>query len=119
MMHALTPLPQIIVQFVDLKEWLLASFGLSNDAMHINVGLAIHLGLMLILALRGRTNGWLPFGVLTLISLVAEVFDIIAQISVGSQIYTGESVRDVGSTLFWPLVLSLLLTWHRRRPDRR
>lgn len=119
MMQALKPLPQIIVQFVDLKEWLLASFGLSNDAMHINVGLAIYLGLLLALTVRGRNNGWLPFGLLTLISLVAEVFDIVAQISNGSPVNTGESVRDVGSTLFWPLVLSLVLTWHRRRTGRR
>lgn len=121
MIASLTPLPQVIVRFVELKEWLLGSFGLSNDAMHVHVGLAIFVGLLLVLPRIGRAKGtwWLPFGLLAGLSLVAEAFDVIALLSVKSPVDPLESVRDVGNTLFWPLVLTVLFTWQRRRTGRR
>jgi hypothetical protein len=121
---SLTPLPQVVVRFVELKEWLLGSLGLSNDAMHVHVGLAIFVALLLVLPRIGlrrssprKGSGWLPFGLLAVLSLVAEVFDMIALLSVKSPVDPLESVRDVGNTLFWPLVLTALLT--RQRLTRR
>jgi hypothetical protein len=108
-----TPFDPLILQFVELKEWLLGSFGLSNDAMHINVGLALYLGMLL--AFRGRGGLWLPMLLLTALSLLAEVFDLIYLWSVKSDYSYMESVRDVGCTLAWPLILSLLLGYWRRR----
>lgn len=106
-------LPQIIVRFVDLKEWLLGIFAQSHDAMHIHVGLVLYL--VTLLVLRGRGGAWLPFVLLAVLSVVAEVFDIIALMSVKSPYSLLESTRDVGNTLGWPLVLSVLLTWQRWR----
>ncbi|MEO5705455.1 MAG: hypothetical protein ABIT10_13675 [Alteraurantiacibacter sp.] len=117
MIASLTPLPAIIVRFVELKEWLLGSFGQSHDAMHVHVGLAIFVGLLLVL--RGKGSWWLPFSLLAALSLLAEVFDVIALLSVKSPIDPMESLRDVANTLVWPLVLSVLFTWHRRRSGRR
>lgn len=108
-----TPLDPLIVRFVELKEWLLGSVPLSNDAMHINVGLALYLGLLL--ALRGRGGLWLAPLLLTGLSLVAELFDLIQLWSVKATYSYWESARDVGCTLAWPLVLSLLLAYWRRR----
>lgn len=108
-----TPFDSLILQFVQLKEELLAGFGLSNDAMHINVGLALYLGMLL--ALRGRGGLWLPALLLVAMSLVAEVFDIIYLLSVRSPFSYAESARDIGCTLFWPLVLAALLAHWRRR----
>lgn len=109
----ITPFDPLIVRFVELKELLLGSFGLSNDAMHIHVGLVLFLGMLLVL--RGKGGLWLPMLLLVALSLVAEAFDVLALLAVRSPIDPMESVRDVGSTLFWPLVLSAMLAFWRRR----
>lgn len=108
-----TPFDSLILQFVELKEWLLGSMGLSNDAMHINVGLALYLGMLLVF--RGRGGLWLPLLLLVAMSLVAEVFDVIFLLSVKSPVSLAESARDVGCTLAWPLVLWVVLAHWRRR----
>ena len=108
-----TPFDPLIIRFVEMKEALLGSFGLSNDAMHVHVGLALYLAMLL--ALRGRGGLWLPIVLLVTMSLVAEVFDILYLMSVKSPFYPMESVRDVGSTLAWPLVFTALLALWRRR----
>lgn len=108
-----TPIDPLILQFVELKEWLLGSVGLSNDAMHINVGLALYLGMLL--AFRGRGGLWLPLLLVVAMSLLAEVFDIIYLMSVKSPFSFAESARDIGCTLFWPLLLGALLAHWRRR----
>ncbi|MES2699081.1 MAG: hypothetical protein V4647_05685 [Pseudomonadota bacterium] len=109
--------PDFIMGFVHLKEWLEATSGLTRDAMHVHIGLAIYLGLTVIL--RGRGGWWLPVSLLVALSLVAEVFDVISLLSVKSPIYPEESVRDVTNTLLWPVVLSWLQAWQRRQPGRR
>ena len=109
----ITPFDPLIVQFVELKEMLLGSFGLSNDAMHVHVGLVLYLGMLLVL--RGRAAAWLPIVALVVISLVAEVLDVVSLMFVRSPYSLAESARDVGSTLFWPLVLNTLLAIWRRR----
>lgn len=109
----ITPFDPLILRFVELKELLLGSFGLSNDAMHVHVGLVLYLGMLLVL--RGKGGLWLPTVLLVAMSLVAEVFDILSLLAVRSTIDPMESVRDVGSTLFWPLVLSAMLAFWRRR----
>lgn len=120
MISLLTPLPQIIVRFVEMKEWLLGLFGLTQDAMHVHVGLAIFFSLWL--ALRryagGRGGWWLPFGLLAVLSVVAEVFDIVSLLSVESTFDPWESVKDVVNTLAWPLALSVLFTWQGIRFSR-
>jgi AcrR family transcriptional regulator len=90
-----------------MKEWLLGSFGLSNDAMHIHVGMVLFLGL--VLALRGRGAPWLPLALLTVMSLVAEVFDVMALRAVTAPADPWESLRDVANTLAWPMVLGMLM----------
>jgi hypothetical protein len=109
-------LPQIIVWFVDLKEWLVGSFGQSNDAMHVHVGLTLYLSLLLVLPrlTGGRGGAWLAFALLAVLSLVAEVFDITALVTINVPFDPMESVRDVGNTLGWPLVLTVLLRWQMR-----
>lgn len=109
----ITPFDSLILRFVEVKELLLGGFGLSHDAMHIHVGLVLYLGM--VLALRGRGGFWLPMLLLIGMSLVAEVFDVLSLLAVRSPIDPMESVRDVGSTLFWPLVLAVLLAFWRRR----
>lgn len=49
----ITPFDPLIVQFVELKEMLLGSFGLSNDAMHVHVGLVLYPGKALVQLLAG------------------------------------------------------------------
>ncbi len=109
----ITPFDPLIVRFVEVKELLLGSFGLSNDAMHVHVGLVLYLGMLL--ALRGRGGPWLPMGLLAGMSLVAEVFDVLALWAITAPADPMESLRDVGSTLFWPLVLTVLLPVLRRK----
>jgi hypothetical protein len=94
-----------------LSKW----SGLSHDALHMHVGLALFL--LLAFLLRRRRWGVLAAlgGVLAL-ELANEVIDALDWVR-----WTGapnfiESGRDIASTMVWPTVLAVgLAMWRRRR----
>lgn len=113
-----TQIVEWVIEFVQVKGILLKSFGQSRDAMHVHVGLALFVAAWLVWGLAGRfmpprwrRRWWVPFAGLTAISLVAEAFDVTALMAVTAPVDPWESARDVGNTLLWPAVLSLLLRY--------
>jgi hypothetical protein len=97
------------------KEALSKSVGLSHDALHVHVGLALFLLLALLLR-RYRWGVPAALGVVLALELGNEVSDAFDWVR-----WTGapnfiESGRDIASTMFWPVVLAVgLAVWRRKK----
>lgn len=94
-----------------LKLAIIATLGLSKDALHVYVGLAVFL--LIALALRQSLRSPLPWLAVVAVALAGELFDAIDDLrSLGHWRWTA-SIHDVVNTLFWPTAL-LLLTRYRQ-----
>jgi hypothetical protein len=93
--------------FQQAKLALVAGVGLSKDALHVYFGLIVFLGVVLLTGRRPKSA--LPLVAVALLSLLGEVMD--ARDDLGSLGYWRwqASVHDVWNTLFWPVVLRILL----------
>lgn len=80
-----------------LSEFLL----LRKDALHIHLGLAIYLIVLLTLA-RGRRL-WFPWATVLAFEFVNEAVDIFHHGPSTSEL--GGSVKDIVNTMLWPTVL--------------
>lgn len=90
-----------------MTESLLARSGISDKALHIHVGLALYLGAVLLLSRPLR--GWAPFLIVAAIEGANEILD---------RLFWGawrlpDTMADVASTLFWPLMITLVLKLRR------
>ena len=84
-----------------LKTNLSEFLHLSKDALHIHLGLAIYLAVLLTLS-RGRWL-WLPWATVLTFELVNEAVDIFHHGSSTADL--GGSVKDIVNTMLWPTVL--------------
>ena len=84
-----------------LKTGLNEFLHLSKDALHIHLGLAIYLIVLLTLA-RGRRL-WLPWATVLVFELVNEAVDIFHHGPSTSELVG--SVKDIVNTMLWPTVL--------------
>lgn len=92
--------------FQDAKLWLVATLGLSKDALHICVGLTIFL--LVASLFRLKLSDPKPLAAVLLAAIAGEVWDIYDTDRIGApQIWAG-NWHDIRNTLFWPLVLFLL-----------
>lgn len=92
--------------FQDAKLWLVATLGLSKDALHIGVGLTVFL--LVAAIFRLRLSDWRPLAAVLLAALLGEAWDVYDTDRVGApQVWAG-NWHDIRNTLFWPLVLFLL-----------
>lgn len=84
------------------KQALAETLGVSDDLLHLHLGLAIFVIAALLLRLRMRSV-W-PLGVVAAFALVNEVVDY----AVSEPWSAIRSALDVANTMFWPSVLFLL-----------
>ena len=76
--------------------------GITKDALHIHLGLAIFVGLILLL--RKSPTGWLPWlGVLGF-ELLNEVMDIVHWHMGAFPFELGDSLKDIANTMAWPTI---------------
>lgn len=99
-----------------LSRWV----GLSHDALHMHVGLALFL--LLAFVLRRRRWGVLAaLGVVLAVEIGNEVIDAFDWVRwTGAPNYI-ETARDIASTMLWPVVLAVGLAvwrWKRARAER-
>lgn len=93
-----------------IKDAIADDTGLGNTILHIHGGMLVFLIARLI---SGRSIGtFVPFAAVLALELVNEGID---RINHGGWRWS-DTMVDLASTLFWPLVLSLAV---RLRPDRR
>jgi hypothetical protein len=91
----------------EMKLLLMGSTGLSKDALHIYVGLAVFL-----LALtRWRIGSLPPLLVVLAVALAGEAWDFIDNIRTEMPMQWAGHRHDIWNTLFWPAVLTGLGRW--------
>lgn len=81
--------------------------GLSKDALHVYVGLTVFL-LVAIVHRRGLKSLW-PLGAVLLVAAVGELLDMRDDLGSFGHWRWRASLHDVVNTVFWPLVLWLLI----------
>lgn len=88
-----------------LKLVLVSATGLSRDALHIYVGMAIYLALIVFIR---RCKPWIAWLAVLLIACAGEWIDGRDDIASLGYWRWQASVHDIINTLFWPTVLTLL-----------
>ena len=89
-----------------LKLAIVELTGLSKDALHVYVGLAIFLAVAAIS--RKPLRSIVPWLAVLVVAIAGEVVDMIDDLSNLGHWRWDASLRDVLNTLFWPTVLWLL-----------
>ncbi len=89
----------------EAKEFLIDLVGMSRDALHVHIGLAIFFVTMLVL--RRRVGDWLPWAVALLVALAGEAWDIRDRWVAGMNADPAGHMHDIVNTLFWPNVITL------------
>ncbi|HWI83647.1 hypothetical protein [Ramlibacter sp.] len=97
-----------LVQAVKLA--IVSATGLSKDALHIYLGLAIFL--LAALVMRDRPSLARPWGVVLLAALVGEALDLRDDVASLGHWRWAASLHDVVNTIVWPSVLVVLFHFH-------
>lgn len=106
-------------RFTLFKKELVDAADLSRDALHMHIGLAMAVGLFLILGRRwwSALLAWLTVFAVT---LWGERLDHLSDpwLTVPERQWA-KSIHDVANTMFWPTLMLLILLWvSSRRPPR-
>ncbi len=88
-----------------VKQIIVLTVGLSRDALHIYVGLAVLL--VMALVLRRPLSSLIPVSIVFLVAIIGEVVDMRDDLVTIGYWRLGGSVHDVVNTVFWPTVLTL------------
>ena len=79
---------------------------LGRDALHVYAGLATLF--LSALILRKPLRSWLPWLMVLLVAVVAELLDLRDDSLTSGRLRWGASAHDIVNTLFWPSVILLL-----------
>ena len=99
-----------------LKTEVSELLGITKDALHIHIGLAIFLGVAFIF--RRPLTSWIPWLVLLVFELVNELMDIFHVHNGAIGFEVGDSAKDVLNTMFWPTAVLFAARWLRRRKEK-
>lgn len=88
------------------KLWLIAMTGLSKDALHIYVAMALFLGSAQLF--KWSLGNWKPWAVVLAAAVLGEALDIRDRLVGGVPLDLAGDWHDVWNTLFWPSVILLL-----------
>jgi hypothetical protein len=89
--------------FQSTKIFLSEVTNLGKDALHIYVGLAVML--LVVVALKKPLSDWRPIAAVALASVAGEIWDVIDTFSHGGTPKWNANWKDVWNTMFWPTVL--------------
>lgn len=85
------------------KLAVIAATGLSRDALHVYVGLAVFLGASVLS--RRSIRSLVPWAIVVLVALLGEAVDLRDSLSRPGVWRWAWSVRDIVNTIFWPTVI--------------
>jgi hypothetical protein len=91
-----------------IKQAIVLTIGLSRDALHIYVGLAVLL--VMALVLRKKLSSLIPLSFVFLVAIMGEIVDMRDDLLTIGHWRLGASLHDVVNTVFWP---SVLTTFHK------
>jgi len=89
-----------------IKLAIVAATGLSKDALHIYVGLAVFLAAAVVL--RKPLRSIVPWLVIVAMAIAGEVLDMRDDVASLGYWRWGASLHDIINTIFWPTVLFLI-----------
>jgi hypothetical protein len=89
--------------FQSTKIFLSEVTSLGKDALHIYVGLAVML--LVVVALKKPLSDWRPIAAVALASVAGEIWDVIDTFSHGRTPKWNANWKDVWNTMFWPTIL--------------
>ncbi|VXC91388.1 hypothetical protein [Sphingomonas sp. AX6] len=101
----------------DAKAWLIDLLGMSKDALHVHIGLAVFFGAMLLF--RRRIGDGLPWMIVLAVALIGEAWDIRDRWAAGVSAYPAGHIHDVINTLFWPTLITIFGLMRGRLKRRR
>ncbi len=96
-----------------LKTQLSELLGITKDALHIHIGLAIFLAVALVF--RRSLASWVPWLALLAFELANELMDIFHSHAGTIGFELGDSLKDILNTMFWPSVVVIIARWQKRR----
>ncbi len=97
-----------------IKQILLTISGLSKDAVHIYVGMTVFSGWIILFRNSMRSlKSVLPVAA---VALLLELLDMWDNYHSVGQLRLAASVHDILNTIFWPLVIVLLLKFILGKP---
>jgi hypothetical protein len=85
------------------KLLLMEASNLGKDALHVYVGLAVML--LVVIAFKRSLSDWRPLAAVALASVAGEVWDVIDTWSHGGSPRWDANWKDIWNTLFWPTIL--------------
>jgi cell shape-determining protein MreD len=88
--------------FQSTKIFLSEVTSLGKDALHIYVGLAVML--LVVVALKKPLSDWRPIAAVALASVAGEIWDVIDTFSHGGTPKWNANWKDVWNTMFWPTI---------------
>ena len=97
-----TDIVHYAADYSNTKSALGTALGLSDDLLHVHVGLALFV--LTALLTRRRMRSWVPLGVVGVFAVGNEIIDFFGP----DPWNDGLSALDLANTLVWPLVLFLL-----------
>lgn len=89
--------------FQSFKIVLVEATSLSKDALHVYVGLAVML--LVVILLRKSLADWRPITAVAFAALAGELWDVIDTFSHGGTPRWSLNGKDVWNTMFWPTIL--------------
>lgn len=95
--------------FQQSKIFLIQTFGLAKDALHIYVGLFVFLAVIILFKLPMRDLK--PILAVLLVALIGEAWDIYDTAVLGQPQLYGDNWHDIWNTLFWPTAIFALARW--------
>jgi len=98
-----------VIAFQEGKDFLVDTFGLSRDALHVHVGLVIYFAAHLVL--RRRLGSVMPLVLLLVLCLIGEAWDLIFFLGRGQDPRWLGSAVDIWSTMFWPTLFTIYGRW--------
>jgi hypothetical protein len=99
-----------------IKLAMVAVTGLSKDALHVYVGLAIYL--LAALGVRKSMRSPIPIVVVAAVACLGEVVDMIDDLRSLGHWRWGASLHDIANTVAWPLILYFLARYTRLMSPR-
>ena len=93
--------------YQQVKLVLIDGSGLSKDALHVYGGMAIYLGMRLIVPQRR----WVAWAAVLAAALAGEALDMRGEHLRGDLQPDTAHWHDIGNTLFWPTMLMMLERW--------
>lgn len=98
---------------LDTKQMLVEVLGMSRDALHFHVSLALFFGALLIF--KRRLGDWLPLALVLFVAVAGEVWDVRSLILRDIPIDPLQNAHDIVLTLAWPVLLTVYGRWKRAR----